>query len=203
MKSTTDAVPLEKLLEQLPNTYTLADKELVQRAYRVAEEAHRGQKRNSGEPYISHCLAVAQILAEGLSGTVPQLAGVLTQLAAPARFGAEPIDVHSAREYVAQRSDIKQPSMHEIALAASRHFSLRLADVRSSVRRRALVTARGVAVYLARHDAGKSLQEIGRYFGGRDHTTVMHSCRQTELMSESDPTIHEAIEQLRKELWKT
>ncbi len=64
MKSTTDTIPLEKLLEQLPNTYTLADKELVQRAYRVAEEAHRGQKRNSGEPYISHCLAVAQILAE-------------------------------------------------------------------------------------------------------------------------------------------
>ena len=64
MKSATNAIPLEKLLEQLPETYTLADKELVQRAYRVAEEAHRGQKRNSGEPYINHCLAVAQILAE-------------------------------------------------------------------------------------------------------------------------------------------
>ena len=58
------AIPLEKLLEQLPDAYTLADKELVQRAYRVAEEAHRGQKRISGEPYINHCLAVAQILAE-------------------------------------------------------------------------------------------------------------------------------------------
>jgi RelA/SpoT family (p)ppGpp synthetase len=58
------AIPLEKLLEQLPDTYTLADKELIQRAYRVAEEAHRGQKRNSGEPYINHCVAVGQILAE-------------------------------------------------------------------------------------------------------------------------------------------
>lgn len=64
MKSSTDAIPLEKLLEQLPDAYTLADKELIQHAYRVAEEAHRGQKRNSGEPYINHCLAVAQILAE-------------------------------------------------------------------------------------------------------------------------------------------
>ena len=64
MKSIATAIPLEKLLEQLPETYTLADKELVQRAYRVAEEAHRDQKRNSGEPYINHCLAVAQILAE-------------------------------------------------------------------------------------------------------------------------------------------
>ncbi len=64
MKSATAAIPLENLLEQLPDTYTLADKELIQRAYRVAEEAHRGQKRISGEPYINHCLAVAQILAE-------------------------------------------------------------------------------------------------------------------------------------------
>ncbi|MBI3739575.1 MAG: bifunctional (p)ppGpp synthetase/guanosine-3',5'-bis(diphosphate) 3'-pyrophosphohydrolase [Chloroflexi bacterium] len=65
MKSATaPAVPLEKLLEQLPDTYSLADKELIQRAYRVAEEAHRDQKRISGEPYINHCLAVAQILAE-------------------------------------------------------------------------------------------------------------------------------------------
>ena len=64
MKSATAAIPLENLLEQLPEAYTLADKELIQRAYRVAEEAHRGQRRNSGEPYINHCLAVAQILAE-------------------------------------------------------------------------------------------------------------------------------------------
>jgi (p)ppGpp synthase/HD superfamily hydrolase len=64
MKTTTTAIPLEKLLEQLPDTYTVADRELVQRAYIVAEEAHREQKRHSGEPYINHCMAVASILAE-------------------------------------------------------------------------------------------------------------------------------------------
>jgi GTP diphosphokinase / guanosine-3',5'-bis(diphosphate) 3'-diphosphatase len=64
MKATITAVPLERLLEQLPENYTLADRELIQRAYRVAEEAHREQKRHSGEPYINHCLAVASILAD-------------------------------------------------------------------------------------------------------------------------------------------
>jgi GTP diphosphokinase / guanosine-3',5'-bis(diphosphate) 3'-diphosphatase len=64
MKATKTAVPLERLLEQLPENYTLADRELIQRAYRVAEEAHREQKRHSGEPYINHCLAVASILAD-------------------------------------------------------------------------------------------------------------------------------------------
>ena len=64
MKATKTAVPLERLLEQLPENYTLADRELIHRAYRVAEEAHRDQKRHSGEPYINHCLAVASILAD-------------------------------------------------------------------------------------------------------------------------------------------
>ena len=64
MKATKTAIPLERLLEQLPENYTLADRELIQRAYRLAEEAHREQKRHSGEPYINHCLAVASILAD-------------------------------------------------------------------------------------------------------------------------------------------
>lgn len=64
MKATRTAVPLERLLEQLPENYTRAERELIQRAYRVAEEAHREQKRHSGEPYINHCLAVASILAD-------------------------------------------------------------------------------------------------------------------------------------------
>ena len=55
---------IEQLMDLLPKTYTPADRELVQRAYRIAERAHEGQKRASGEPYISHCLAVASILAE-------------------------------------------------------------------------------------------------------------------------------------------
>jgi len=64
MKSTLSALPIERLLELLPEAYASADRQLILRAYRVAEEAHRGQKRTSGEPYINHCLAVAQILAE-------------------------------------------------------------------------------------------------------------------------------------------
>jgi guanosine-3',5'-bis(diphosphate) 3'-pyrophosphohydrolase len=64
MKSVVTAIPLEQLLEQLPETYTVADRELIQRAYLMAEEAHREQKRHSGEPYINHCIAVASILSE-------------------------------------------------------------------------------------------------------------------------------------------
>ncbi|HZD58668.1 MAG TPA: bifunctional (p)ppGpp synthetase/guanosine-3',5'-bis(diphosphate) 3'-pyrophosphohydrolase [Anaerolineales bacterium] len=55
---------IEQLMDSLPKSYTPADRELILRAYRVAESAHEGQTRASGEPYISHCLAVAGILAE-------------------------------------------------------------------------------------------------------------------------------------------
>jgi guanosine-3',5'-bis(diphosphate) 3'-pyrophosphohydrolase len=63
MKSSSP-LSLQELLNQLPEYYNLADRELIQRAFRVAEKAHSGQKRASGEPYIFHCLAVAAILAE-------------------------------------------------------------------------------------------------------------------------------------------
>ncbi len=55
---------IEQLMDLLPPTYSLADRELVLRAYRLAEKAHEGQTRASGEPYVTHCLAVAAILAE-------------------------------------------------------------------------------------------------------------------------------------------
>jgi guanosine-3',5'-bis(diphosphate) 3'-pyrophosphohydrolase len=55
---------IELLLENLPEYYTPADRDLIERAYKVAEHAHREQKRASGEPYISHCVAVSSILAE-------------------------------------------------------------------------------------------------------------------------------------------
>jgi guanosine-3',5'-bis(diphosphate) 3'-pyrophosphohydrolase len=61
---TASPLSLEELLARLPENYTHADRELIQRAYRLAEKAHAGQKRVSGEPYVNHLLAVASILAE-------------------------------------------------------------------------------------------------------------------------------------------
>ena len=64
MKATSRNAPLDKFYSQLPDNYNLAERELIDRAYRVAEEAHQGQMRHSGKPYITHCLEVAGILAE-------------------------------------------------------------------------------------------------------------------------------------------
>ncbi len=146
---------------------------------------------------------VARVLAEGILGTAPELAGALLQLAMPAELGKGRLDEETARQYVADRCRGRQPTLHEIALATARHFSLRLADLRSPVRRRALVVGRGVAIYLARRLTDESLDKIGDYFGGRDHSTVMHGCRKTEELIVNDPAVREAVDRLQKTLWKT
>src|SRR5512137_2950619 len=64
MRDKVEIMQIEKLMESLPDIYTIADRELIFRAYRMAESAHKGQKRASGEPYVNHCVAVASILAE-------------------------------------------------------------------------------------------------------------------------------------------
>src|SRR5574339_1000889 len=67
----------EKLMEQLPEYYNLAEREIVERAYRVADEAHKDQRRHSGKPYITHCLEVAGILAEMRAPAEVVAAGLL------------------------------------------------------------------------------------------------------------------------------
>ncbi|MEN6457955.1 MAG: DnaA/Hda family protein [Thermoguttaceae bacterium] len=160
--------------------------------------------------------SVAQALAQGLSGTARDLAGALLQLAtleiddSPTKAGkpskhptARSIDMPAVQNYLARQQHGRKVTLHEIALATAHHFSVRLTDLRSASRRRTLVAARGVAVYLARDVAGQGLEQIGRYFGGRDHTTVLHSYRTTRDVAAADPTIRTAIEALKKSLWKT
>lgn len=145
---------------------------------------------------------VARLLAESFCGTVPELAGSLSALEMPSRLRGSRVDLEAAKRFLAERGRGKQPTLHEIALATAKHFSLKLSDLRSPVRQRTLVTARGVAVYLARTFTQESLKRIGDYFGGRDHTTVLHSCRKTEELMANDPTIREAVDALQKSLWK-
>jgi chromosomal replication initiator protein len=146
--------------------------------------------------------SAARVLAEGVGGTAAELAGALAELAVSEDIGDGRLDSDAARRYLARRNGGRRPSLHEIALAVARHFSVRLSDLRSSARRRALVTARGVAAYLARRFAGMTVKDIGNYFGGRDHATVIYGCNKTEEWMETDATVRQAVEQLRKTLWK-
>ncbi len=143
--------------------------------------------------------AAARALADGLATSVSELFGALIQLEAAAELDHEEIDLARVHHYLAQNGG-RIPSLRGIAALAARHFELTIQELKSPSRRRPIVLARDVAMYLARQLTGKSLEEIGEYFGGRDHTTVLHGCRKTESLVKTDPTTRHAVQQLHQSL---
>ena len=143
---------------------------------------------------------ILRMLAEGLQGTVPELCGAMLQLELPARQEGRTLDAKAVRDFLAERDLTRRPEIRDIALAAARYYSLRLADLRGASRRRPVVVARDVAMFLCRQLTRSSLQGIGEYFGDRDHTTVMHSCRKMETLFQNNPEIRQAVETLHQKL---
>jgi chromosomal replication initiator protein len=142
--------------------------------------------------------SILALLAEGLNGTVPELLGAMLQLEVPAREEGRAIDARQIREFLSRRDAALRPKLRDVAVLTARYFSLRLSDLRGSSRKRPVVVARDVAMYLCRRFARESLGRIGDYFGGRDHTTVLHACRKTEERMEADPAIRQAIDRLQR-----
>lgn len=140
-------------------------------------------------------------LAEGLPVTAGVLMGSLMQLWMNAEVeGRANIDAESVRQHLAERSGTSLTPVQRIAQLTAKHFALRVQELRGPSRRQGVVTARGVAMYLARLLSQQSLEQIGHYFGGRDHTTVLHACRKTAALARSEPGIHKAVAELKEKL---
>jgi len=139
-----------------------------------------------------------RLLAEGVAGTVPELLGALRQLQLDASTDGASIGTEAVQRFLAARDGAEPPTIAGVTAAAARAFSVTVSELKSPSRSRAVVTARDVAMYVARQLTGTSLQQIGRHFGGRDHTTVLHGCRKIELLRERDPAIRETVEALLK-----
>ena len=142
--------------------------------------------------------SLLKLLAKGLAGTVPELLGAMLQLEVPAREKGRPINAHQIRDLLSRRDSTLRPKLRDIATLTARHFGLKLDDLRGDSRRRPVVVARDVAIYLCRQLTRESLARIGEYFGGRDHTTVLHACRKAAELLQTDPAIREAIDRLRR-----
>ena len=141
-----------------------------------------------------------QALAERLPATVPELRGAVSQLKLSAEVDGYPIDLAKVEAHLIDRARSKAPTLDEIGRMTARHFSLKVSSLRSASRSRAVVSARGVAIYLARKLSSLTLEEIGRYFGGRDHTTVSHGYRKTEALLQTDSELLQAVTRLEEQL---
>jgi chromosomal replication initiator protein len=87
-------------------------------------------------------------------------------------------------------------SMNEIARRVARHFGVKLTDLRSANRQASLVTARHVAMYLARQLAKSQFSAIGDYFGGRNHASVMYACQRVTVLRGSDAALGSDLDHL-------
>jgi chromosomal replication initiator protein len=91
-------------------------------------------------------------------------------------------------------------TIDEIQKRVAEHFNIRVTDMHSARRARAVARPRQVAMYLAKQLTSRSLPEIGRKFGGRDHTTVMHAVRKVDELKTNDPSFAEDVDLLRRML---
>ncbi|MCX7382523.1 MAG: chromosomal replication initiator protein DnaA [Alphaproteobacteria bacterium] len=145
---------------------------------------------------------VNEFLAHKITSNVRELEGAQNRLIAHANLFGRAITLESAQEVLHDllKSFDRRVSIEEIQRRVAEHYNIRLSDMSSARRSRAVARPRQVAMYLAKQLTSRSLPEIGRKFGNRDHTTVMHAVsRVTELMG-LDAAFAEDVELLRRML---
>ena len=145
---------------------------------------------------------VLEYLAQRISSNVRTLEGALNRLFAHQPLTGGPIDeamVHRCLADLLRASD-RKVSLAEIQRTVAEHYNIRLADLIGPRRTRNVARPRQVAMYLAKALTQRSLPEIGRDFGGRDHTTILHGVRRIEELRAIDGGIAEDIERLRRTL---
>ena len=145
---------------------------------------------------------VLEFLAHKITSSVRELEGALNRVVAHASLIGLPVTLETTQELLQDvlRAHDRRTTIEEIQKRVAEHFNIRLADMHSARRARAVARPRQVAMYLAKQLTSRSLPEIGRKFGGRDHTTVMHAVKKVEQLRETDATFAEDIDLLRRML---
>jgi chromosomal replication initiator protein len=145
---------------------------------------------------------VTEFLAHKITSNVRELEGALNRIVAHSTLVARAITLESTQEVLHDllRANDRRVTIEEIQKRVAEHYTIRIADMSSARRARAVARPRQVAMYLAKLLTSRSLPEIGRKFGGRDHTTVMHAVRKIEELKATDATLAEDVELLRRML---
>jgi chromosomal replication initiator protein len=145
---------------------------------------------------------VLEFLADRFSDSVRELEGALNTLVARAGDGIGGLSLDDVQTILRPhlRGGERRITVDEIQKAASEHFGLRQADLISERRNRAIARPRQAAMWLAKQLTTRSLPDIGRRFGGRDHTTVLHAVRRIESLRAEDPQLARDLEVLTRKL---
>ena len=138
-----------------------------------------------------------EFAAKELPLSIPALHGFFAQMFFETKVEGGKLDLARLKSYLAKRLDDTRPTIAEIAKKTAKQFALKLADLRGESRTKTIAKARAVAVYLAREATGLSCKDIGKYFGGRDHTTIRHLAESIESALTTDALLRDAVLKLR------
>jgi chromosomal replication initiator protein len=166
----------------------------------VEKRAMQASQRFAG---IQFPPAVIDYVAQSVISHGRDLDGAINRLVAANQLTGEPITVALAERTLAdlvRQREARRVRIEDILRIVSRHYKVPRNDLLSSRRSRDVVRPRQIAMYLAKALTSRSLPEIGRRFGGRDHTTVLHSVRKVEQMMRDDGELQQEIELLKRML---
>ncbi len=163
---------------------------------------HKVETHLVRDPSLVIADGVLEFLAHRISTNVRVLEGALTRLFAFGSLVGREITLELAQDCLADvlRSSDRKITVDEIQRKVSDHYNIRLSEMIGPRRVRNIARPRQVAMYLAKQLTTRSLPDIGRRFGGRDHTTVMHGVKRIEELRASDSQLEDDLELLRRAL---
>ncbi|WP_255586796.1 chromosomal replication initiator protein DnaA [Hephaestia mangrovi] len=145
---------------------------------------------------------VIDLLSSRITTNIRELEGAFNRVVAYAQLTGEAIDLDFTAATLGDvlRGSQRRITIDEIQRAVSAHFDLKPLDLVSARRARVVARPRQIAMYLAKRLTTRSLPEIGRKFGGRDHSTVIHAVRRVEELRDADREVDGAVRLLMREL---
>lgn len=196
-KSPSDLAGMEERLVSRLNCGLVADIHATTYELRLGILQSKGQQLGVDVPP-----KVLEFLAHKITANVRELEGALNRVVAHAQLVGRDITLEATQDVLHDllRANDRRVTIEEIQKQVSSHFNIRTSDMHSARRARSVARPRQVAMYLAKQLTTRSLPEIGRKFGGRDHTTVMHAVKKVEELREHDSSFAEDVELLRRML---
>jgi chromosomal replication initiator protein len=175
----------------------------MDRELRVRVLERRIQEKRASDPSFEIPREVVDTIADKLTESGRELEGAVTRLYAQWQLMRSPVTVDVAesllRDLVAS-GEPRRIRIEDILKIVSRHYGVSRNDILSERRHRSVVWPRQIGMYLAKQMTARSLPEIGRRFGNRDHTTVLHAIRKIECQISANAQLKDEIEDLKKQL---
>jgi len=172
-------------------------------ALRLKVLEKRAQEKRSTDPSFEVSGDVIALLADRLTESGRELEGAINRLYLTWQLMRAPVTLDIAETVIrdlVQGIEPRRIKIEDILRIVSRHFAVSKQDILSQRRHRSVVRPRQIGMYLAKHLTSRSLPEIGRRFGDRDHTTVLHAIRKIDKEVGENPRLKDEIDELKRQL---